>query len=74
MASPASAQYGTFVPKLPAKPVSGPPPQTHTAQPPTHSPATPTSGLPFTGIALLPVLVVAVVLVALGVWLRARLN
>jgi hypothetical protein len=72
VASPASAQYGTFVPKVPAKPAS--PPLAHTAQPPTSSPATPTSGLPFTGTSLLPVLVVAVVVVALGVWLRTRLN
>ena len=68
MSSPASAQYGTFVPKTGPKS----PPSAHTAQPPRSTVEQPKSGLPFTGISLLPILLLAVIILALGIWMRVR--
>jgi hypothetical protein len=68
VSSPASAQYGTFVPKAGPKP----PPLAHTAQPPRSTVKQPTGGLPFTGISLPLVLLLAVIILVSGTWLRMR--
>jgi hypothetical protein len=64
VSSPASAQYGTFVPKT-QKPTIP-----HTASP--SAPTSPTSKLPFTGANLAVLLTLALLLLALGIWVRVR--